>query len=376
VIDAHQAAGDTPVVVPHALDDAAALPTEDASPAVAPVSEPLPKPATWTVRPPEVPWCPPAHREAVLSVLSGATAERFRARCARMDAGISDASVAQGDGRHLHAGDWCVTGAVRRGRRKAHVGEWCEDAYFAHLTPTRGVLVVADGAGSAAWSRLGSAVAVDVIGDALLQAPDLVPEAMNGAVARAVELITQVASAMDVVPKLMRTTVLAAAWEASRHGHRVLSTQVGDGSLVLAHTDGRITRPAAGDSGDWSGEVHCFLPDSETMVRARAATALHDVSDLSAILVVTDGIDDPFYPFVKHASAILGQLVHGATAPLTGLATQAVTPPLVTSAAPDRTLQEWLAFEKRGENDDRTLAVALHRTAALHIAPWVPSASV
>jgi len=375
VSDGKQAGEDNPAVVPPATDDVAASSTESSATIVAPAIEPLPKPATWTVRAPDAPWCPPAHRNAVLSVLTGATAARFRARCALMDAGISDASIAQGHGTHMHAGDWSVTGAVRRGRRKAHVGEWCEDAYYSHLTPTRGVLVVADGAGSAAWSRLGSAIAVDVIGEALLQTTVLNAETMNDAVARAVEIVIQVASAMDVAPKLMRTTVLAAAWEATGHGYRVLSTQVGDGSLVLAHADGRITRPAVGDSGDWSGEVHCFLPDSETMARARAATVLHEVPDLSAILVVTDGIDDPFYPFVKYAGAILGQLVHGATAPLTGLATQAVTPPLLASASPDRTLHEWLAFEKRGENDDRTLAVALHRTASHSIAPWVPSAS-
>ncbi len=342
-----------------------------------PAEPPLPKPATWTVKAPTAPWCPPAHREAILGVLAPAVAARFTVRCDRTvgaDGALRD-DAARGDGVHAQAGDWSVTGASRRGRRHAHVGEWNEDAYVAHLGATRGVLVVADGAGSASWSRLGSAVAVDVIVQALIDAPALNADAMNEALANAVDVLTRAATAMDVAPRLLRTTILAAAWEPSAIGHRLVTTQVGDGSLVLAHTDGRIHRPAAGDGGEWSGEVHCFLPDPETMTRARAATVEHDVPDLAALLLVTDGIDDAFYPFAKHAPAILGQLLHGATAPLTGLAAQATAPALLASSAPEATLHQWLGFEKRGENDDRTLAVALHRTASHAIAPWAPSAS-
>lgn len=376
MIDGHEASDDSPAIAPGATNDGAVPSDEGAAPVVAPVVEPpLPKPATWTVRAPEAPWCAPAQRDALLRALPSSVASRFRVRYARVeDASRTDAAV-EGDGVHTQAGGWSVTAAARRGRRHAHVAEWCEDAYFASLTEARGVLVVADGAGSAAWSRLGSAIAVDTIGEALLRSSSLDAESMLGAVEAAVQALTSAAAAMEVLPRLLRTTILVAAWEPQAGGHRLVTTQVGDGSLVIAHTDGRIHRPTASDLGDWSGEVHCFLPDSETMPRARAATVVHDVPDLAAILVVTDGIDDPFYPFVKHAGAILGQLVHGANAPLTGLAAQASTPPLASSPSPERTLHDWLAFEKRGENDDRTLAVALHRTASTAIAPWAPSAS-
>ncbi len=374
--DGHKASDDSPAIAPRATDDGAVPSTEDAAPLVAPVVEPpLPKPATWTVRAPEAPWCTSAQRDALLRALPAAVAQRFRVRFARVeDASRTDAAV-EGDGVHVQAGGWSVTAAARRGRRHAHVGEWCEDAYFASLTESRGVLVVADGAGSASWSRLGSAIAVDIIGDALEHAPELSAESMLRAVEAAVQALTSAATAMDVLPRLLRTTVLVAAWEPHAGGHRLVTTQVGDGSLVIAHTDGRIHRPTASDLGDWSGEVHCFLPDSDTLPRAKAATVVHDVPDLAAILVVTDGIDDPFYPFAKHAGAILGQLVHGVNAPLTGLAAQASTPALAASPSPERTLHDWLAFEKRGENDDRTLAVALHHTASHAIAPWAPSAS-
>jgi hypothetical protein len=381
VIDGQQASDSSPASAPLVTSDGVAPSAEEAAPSVAPVAEPtvveppLPKPATWTVRAPEAAWCTSAQRDALVAVLAPAVAQRFRVRCARVDdASRTDAAV-EGDGAHAESDAWTLTAAARRGRRHAHVGEWCEDAYFASLTASRGVLVVADGAGSAAWSRLGSAITVDTIGEALVHAPALTAESMLQAVESAVQALTNAATALEVLPRLLRTTVLVAAWEPIAGGHRLVTTQVGDGSLVIAHTDGRIHRPTASDLGDWSGEVHCFLPDSETLPRAKAATVVHDVPDLAAILAVTDGIDDPFYPFVKHAGAILGQLVHGANAPLTGLATQASTPALLASPSPERTLHEWLAFEKRGENDDRTLAVALHRTASHAIAPWAPSAS-
>jgi len=339
---------------------------------------PLPKPATWTVKSPLEPWCPPEVEAAIATVVGREIADHLRARRSLVTTADGDAvdESALSQFTEMQSGDWQVIGAARRGRRHAHVGAWCEDAVFAYLGESRGVLVVADGAGSAAWSRLGSAIAVDMVGVALRDAPLLDSASMNNAIEGAVHGLRQCATAMKVAPRTLRTTLLAAAWERnSTGGVRMVTTQVGDGVLVLAHTDGRITQPAAGDAGEWSGEVHCFLPDEETMSRARAATAEHDVPDLIAVLLVTDGVEDALYPFAKHAPAVLSQLVHGAREPLGNLNAQPVTPSVLSTTSPGLTLLEWLAFEKRGENDDRTLAVALHHTASHVITPWAPSAS-
>lgn len=346
------------------------VPERAVQPAPTPIEEPLPKPAAWTVKPPEAPWCPDGRLDAILARLSAPVAARFRDRVAH-----ADVARAEGHGTHLRSDAWSVTAAMRRGRRHAHTGAWSEDALFASLTTHRGVLVVADGAGSAKWSRLGSALAADVAGEALASAPEVSAEAMHDAVARAVDTLRAVATAIDVAPRELRTTLLAVAWEPDGTRHRLVTTQVGDGSLVLAHADGTINRPAAGDGGEWSGEVHCFVPDEETMTRARAATVVHDVPDLAALLLVTDGIDDPCYPFPRYAGPILGQLLHGTTAPLTGLSVQVPAPSVALAADPAAALHAWLGFEKRGENDDRTLAVALHASASHVIPPWAPSTS-
>jgi hypothetical protein len=349
--------------VADAASDVTAGVVADAEIVPAAVEPPLPKPATWTVREPESAWCPPEFEAALTEAIGDVATRELLARDPHRTT------------RHATTAAWHVAGAMRRGRRHAHMAAYCEDAMYQHLGASRGVLVVADGAGSATWSRLGSAVAVEVIGTALRDAPVLTDALLVAAVARATDVVAALAARTGVDRRALRTTVLAAAWDTHAEGTRVFTTQVGDGALVLAHRDGRITRPAAGDSGDWSGEVHCFLPDPETVERARAAALSFDVPDLAAILLVSDGVDDAFYPFPKHAPAILGQLVHGANAPLTGLAAQAVTPPLFASPDPGATLHDWLGFEKRGENDDRTLVVALHPNASQWIAPWAPSAS-
>jgi hypothetical protein len=359
------------------VTDAAALVAANTAAVVA-AEPPLPKPATWTVRAPIDAWCPTEVEQALGAVL---TVEQRARLLARRDAVAAHPTAAVDERSHSHAehvrtAQWQAVAAARRGRRHAHVGAWCEDASFCALTEQRGVLVVADGAGSAAWSRLGSAIAVDAVGLALRDASALTEDAVLLAIERAVTLLRSCAEAMKVAPRLLRTTLLAVAWERAADGEiRVVTSQVGDGMLVLAHADGRITQPSIGDAGEWSGEVHCFLPDDETMSRARAATRSYTVSDLAAVLLVTDGVEDALYPFPRHAPSLLSQLVHGVQHPLTGLTAQALMPSVLNASDPGSALLDWLGFEKRGENDDRTLAVALHHSASHSIAPWAPSTS-
>ena len=322
-----------------------------------------PRVAVWAVNEPTDPWCPPAFNAPVRDAVGDETFARLTTR------------PVHERGEHVRAGEWHVTGATRRGRRHAHIGAFNEDALFVHASASRGVLVVADGAGSAAYSRLGSAVAAEIIGSAMRDAESVSVATLHDAVERAIRALEAISAATDVPARALRTTVLAAAWEPCSAGVRVVTTQVGDGALVIAHRDGRITRPAVGDAGDWSGEVHCFVPDAETLTFARKATVELELDDMAALLLVTDGIDDALYPFPRFAPGILGQLVHGADAPLSGLTAQAVTPSLLSAQSPGDTLLTWLGFEKRGENDDRTLAVALHHTSPDVIAPWAPSPS-
>jgi hypothetical protein len=92
--------------------------------------------------------------------------------------------------------------------------------------------------------------------------------------------------------------------------------------------------------------------------------ALDGVAD---VLVATDGVEDPFYPIPRTGPALFAQLDGGVAAPLDGFQRQSAHGPVLGDGVPGAVaaarLLEWLAFEKRGENDDRT-AVLLSRPRA------------
>ena len=80
----------------------------------------------------------------------------------------------------------------------------------------------------------------------------------------------------------------------------------------------------------------------------------------SSIIIASDGVDDPWYPFARHAPTLVAQLRDGVRDDnaLAAGVTQSMRGPVLGGNDPVHALMEWLAFEKRGENDDRTLFVA------------------
>lgn len=313
-----------------------------------------PKAAVWTVTEPEGPWCQPGHVR-VLEALLGAK------DAALLMAGAAQHSRASG----IAADGWHLRGATRRGRRHAHVGAWNDDALAIDSRNGRHVLVVADGAGSAPLSRLGSALAVHVVRDALYAAGALSAEQLVSAVERAVSVVREFADSTDVEPRAVRTTLAVAAWDA--HTSALFTAHVGDGALALVYAGDdtaplRVVQLVNGHAGEWSGEVHCFIPDSEAPAAARAATVAHARDGLLAVLLTTDGIDDAIYPLHRHVPDMLAQWMHGVPegAPaIAGLTHQPPSAP-ITGHDGQQALLTWLGFEKRGENDDRTVAVAWH----------------
>ncbi len=338
------------------LEDATA-----AEPSPPPSDDDRPKAAVWAVNEPEGPWCQPAHVRALEGLLGPKDAALFVDNATNHTRATS-----------AHAGAWRLLGATRRGRRHAHVGAWNDDAFAVDIRGARHVLAVADGAGSAPLSRVGAALAVQTVTDALHRAPVLSAEHVHDAIGTTIAQLSAFATAAAVEPRTLRTTLLVAVWDT--HAPTVFTAHVGDGAIALVYANTgtpslRVVQPVNGHAGEWSGEVHCFLPDAEAHDAARAATTAHDRDGLLAVMLATDGIDDAIYPLQRHVPAMLAQWVHGVRAedaPIAGLTRQPVTPPLVDATAHEALL-EWLAFEKRGENDDRTIVVALHEQLAARV---------
>jgi hypothetical protein len=123
--------------------------------------------------------------------------------------------------------------------------------------------------------------------------------------------------------------------------------------------DGAAKRYGESDSGEFSGEVNCFIPDADAVRNAQKVVAI-GAANADAFIFCSDGIEDPFYPTAKNSQRIFEQLRQGVNEPLTGFEKQEPHEPVLGAPQAREKLAAWLGFEKKGENDDRTILI-LHR---------------
>ncbi len=270
---------------------------------------------------------------------------------------------------------WRAAGASRRGRMHANGGTHREDSLACDAHDRATVLCVSDGAGSCQHSRIGSHVAAQRVVEFLLAATEKVDPAIaadagklkdflsaqvTAAAIAATDALLDLAKKSGCAPKDFRCTLLTALHYRGEPHELLLTNQIGDGAICLLRKDKSTARLGASDSGTHSGEVSCFVPDDCARVKAKAVECVTPVEPIECVLLCSDGIEDPFYPLEKQASAIFRQFYTGVDQPLPDFKAQLLqlAPLLQESAAWG--LAQWLEFEKRGENDDRTVAV-LHR---------------
>lgn len=314
-----------------------------------------PKPATWKNLPAKDPWCPPA---------IAAKAPELR-KVAAADA-IAFERVLLG---------WRAAGASRRGRMHANDGTHREDALAIDAHERATVLCVSDGAGSCQHSRIGSHAAAQRVVEFLLAATEKVDAAIatdaaklkkflstqvTAAAVAATDALLELAKKSGCAPKDFRCTLLTALHYRGEQHELLLTNQIGDGAICLLRKDKSTARLGASDSGTHSGEVSCFVPDDCARVKAKAVEVIGDVAAVECVLLCSDGIEDPFYPLEKQAGVIFRQFYTGVAVPLNDFKSQCPQPAPLLQESAAWGLAQWLEFEKRGENDDRTVAV-LHR---------------
>ncbi|PAW83542.1 MAG: hypothetical protein B9S33_13615, partial [Pedosphaera sp. Tous-C6FEB] len=348
--DAPAASGTSSPTVP---GSGVAAPTAAGStPALAPAA---PKPATWKNLPAKEPWLP---------VALAPHAPELR-KVAAADA-VAFERVLPG---------WRAAGASRRGRMHANGGTHREDALACDAHDRATVLCVSDGAGSCQHSRIGSHVAAQRVVEFLLAATaavdpaiaadatklkELLSARVTEAVLCATDALLDLAKQSGCAPKDFRCTLLTALHYRGAAHELLLTNQIGDGAICLLRKDKSTARLGASDSGTHSGEVSCFVPDDCARVKAKAVECVTPVEPIECVLLCSDGIEDPFYPLEKQAGAIFQQFYTGVTAPLPDFKAQLPQPAPLLQESAAWGLAQWLEFEKRGENDDRTVAV-LHR---------------
>lgn len=280
-------------------------------------------------------------------------------------------------------GDLLCVAASKRGRSHAKDGTFRDDD-FGLLTNGPGgwhVAVVADGAGSAKFSRRGSKVAVDSVLrelpkmledhvtphlgklipaylqgnlDAAVQIKSQLYQSLATAAFNAAKAIEEEAAAKGEKTSAFSTTLIVGVVRKIPEGWFIAGFSVGDGgAAVFDVSDGSLTTLTLPDSGEFAGQTR-FLQKSEFSggFDEVAKRIFFDVrKDFTAVALMTDGISDPKFPTdnVFGDPAQWAEFWNGDLTKAVDFSRQ--------NAAMDKQFLEWLDFWSPGNHDDRTLVV-------------------
>lgn len=327
-------------------------------------------------RDPVLPWCPVA-LQPLLPTWASHQPQHEYAGCR---------TVADG---------WRLVAATRRGLNHARRGVYSEDAFASTQHEAFVVACVSDGAGSHRYSRVGAALlceecctrcerALSAAADHILAGPVaswdvLIKPLIGQALLGAIDALRALAAAAGAPPEDFRCTLLLTVlWQPASPTARLYTTQVGDGFIAIYTAAGQAQRLGETGAAQLTDEVSCFVPDPcsrgrVTDIRAQPASAVH------ALLLCTDGIEAPFYPTDKTAGGIFAELIAGVHHTREGFARQEPHGTITGAPAPfaAELLSKWLAFEKPGEHDDRTVLLLqrdpLPPTSSAAAAPEPPA---
>lgn len=265
-----------------------------------------------------------------------------------------------------------IVAASQRGRSHAHNGGFRDDDFAIRVSGPDGwnLLAVADGAGSAERSRIGSRVAVQTavnVAAAKLEAsPSLWPiaaleanpqdltgahmaayQVLGAAAFDALKAIEAKSAEQGFPARAYATTLLLAAHRRIASGELVATYWVGDGAIALFDAQSDVLIMGTPDGGEYAGQTRFLDRDvmsdgREIMSRLRVQV----VPRFDALLLMTDGVSDPKFPSdaALHDTAEWGKL-------------WAELLPILDAPDAAQRLTDWLGFWNVGNHDDRTIAV-------------------
>lgn len=285
----------------------------------------------------------------------------------------------------VNRGDLLCVAASKRGRSHAREGLFRDDD-FALWTGGAGgwnIAVVADGAGSAKYSRRGSQIAVrTIVRDlpALLeehltgQIDGLVAEHLKGvegaddriraqlyrslasAAFKAAKAIREEATRVEERASAFSTTLVLSVARKGPHGWFIAGFSIGDGGAAVFDLPSRTVKPLTlADSGEFAGQTR-FLQESEFAVGYEevAKRLFFDVRDgFTAVLAMTDGITDPKFPTDSAFASADVWCSFWETDLSQSVLLDRENPAI------ERELLAWLDFWSPGNHDDRTIAIML-----------------
>jgi hypothetical protein len=258
-------------------------------------------------------------------------------------------------------GDLTMIAASRRGRSHAHKALPRDDDMRVYHDTTTGwhIATVADGAGSAAFSRFGSQTAVETV---ITELPLLLAEhfleddidtsllnTLGTAAKLASTAIEDAASSSGTPAQAFSTTLLIGIARKSDKGWFFASISIGDGMIGLIAKD-EPPLMMSPDGGAYAGQTRFLRQDAIADTAALQARIHHrTVADFTAFMLMTDGVSDPMF-----ASEVAAQDPASWFALLDQIQAADIT---LTNPDADKSLCDWLNFKVKGEHDDRTIAI-------------------
>lgn len=271
--------------------------------------------------------------------------------------------------------------ASRRGRSHEHAGTHRDDDYGVEHIATTGwtIMIVADGAGSAPFSREGSRLAVKAAGDHLLdvlageQGTKMAASLDNAAelpatltalgsefhylyhrvASLAVQAIEAEATAAGAQPRDFATTFLAVATRPCGDKLFVASFWMGDGAIAVYGPQGVVKLMGTPDGGEYAGQTRFLDRASLSDVGFGKRVRVGAFEGFNAVFAMTDGVSDPY--FETDSGLADGQRWDRLWTDLA---------PVLTAPDPKQSLADWLHFFVAGHHDDRTLALLWPATTA------------
>ncbi|MBW8686523.1 PP2C family serine/threonine-protein phosphatase [Chitinophaga rhizophila] len=278
--------------------------------------------------------------------------------------------------------------ASKRGRSHAHEGKFRDDSFGCDFNTEKGwgIIAVADGAGSAKYSRKGADIACKaavnsfqelLTGDKIAGLEDAINtyltdpsedsqkkvsmqfiEQLGKLAFTAQGKIKQEAQENGAEPKDYATTLIFALVKQYPAGYVISSFWVGDGGIgIYQDATGEAFVMGTPDSGEFAGQTR-FLTMSDIFANGAYVNRIRFkvVPDFTALLLMTDGLTDPKFQTDANLqkSEIWRQLwqdLNGANEDGTKV-NFAGSPEEVKEC-----LLSWLDFWSPGNHDDRTIAI-------------------
>lgn len=286
-----------------------------------------------------------------------------------------------------------IVAASQRGRSHAQEGKARDDHFklFHCDTSDWYIIAVADGAGSAKYSRKGSQIACDTVvnyckdqlmdntefeakirayktaeGDenARKQMGNIIYNIIGNAAFKAHKAIKEAAVANDVLainPKDMATTLMFAICKKFDFGWFVASYWVGDGAMCIFNKDKKTFKLLGiPDEGEFSGQTR-FLTMSEIFKDAKSVMDRLRFSieeDFTALMLMTDGVSDPMFETENNLNTY-DKWADFWNCLKSGFPEDGI-PGVNLSDNNDESqyqLLRWLDFWSAGNHDDRTIAI-------------------